>query len=431
MRTVYRIAAPLAALTMLSGAAMADTTADALLKVLVRKGILTQEEAGAVKAEAEKEVTPPAAPTPKEAPKPTAPKYSLSGYIRARAAFQKYANPSSQFSDRRTRLTLKSAGETSRGVISWEVGPATSSLRDGYWEWNATPAVKKVSGLTLKAGQYMKPFGLENERSDRDTEFPACPVGIATFFPNQRDLGLQLSKGLDRNTDLSFAVMNGNGSGSATALGKDDDNYKDVLLRLTHSVKKVGTFAITGYRGRNTIAPVAAVAAVTGFDDLNGNGVRDPGESTVIISPGKAAVPGFNGDRNRFGLDAVLDNVLGGQVRTEYIRAKDVATNLGAGAKYANADAQAWFVYYGHPVASDNTVAVRYDVYDPDVNNDYRLLGDGEVKTFGVVGIHQVSEAFKLSLAWERPRITRYAPSSKTAQTRNEDVLTLQGQYQF
>ena len=397
----------LVGLAMLAGwqPVRADVTADALLKVLVRKGVLTQEEATAVKAEAAKdsETTTAAGKDSTAALQASVAKIqktTVSGYVQFRATSQKYARPSTQLMDRRARINFKNTSDTGRLTIAFEGAPTGVALYDGYYDWFVTPNKGKTLGTTLRAGQFVKAFGLEIETPTPDLEMPELPTGWGVLFPCYRDVGLQVYGGIGPNTRVDLAVLNGNGAGSINLTNRDNDNYKDILLRVRHTVPNVGEFALSGYRGRNTVAGTGGAANITG-------------------------------DRNRLGIAGVFPNVAGGQLRAEYIAARDLTTNLGTGAKLGTADARAWQATYVYPVTPKTKIALRYDSWDPDIHNTYRLNGDGEVNTIGVTGIQQISDQFKLSLSLERPHIKRWDATSKTAQARNDDVLTVQGQYRF
>lgn len=379
----------------------ADVTADALLKVLVRKGVLTDDEAAAVKAEAAKE------PTVKPAEKDAGAavqatlaklqKTTVAGYIQTRLTSAKYAQPSTQLMDRRARVTVKNTSDFGKLTIALEGAPTAFALYDAYYDRLLTQPKGKTAGTNLRVGQFVKPFGLEMETSPADLELPELPCGWAALFPGYRDVGAYTTLGVDPSTLVDLGVMNGNGAGNINYPDRDNDNYKDLLARIRYSVRNVGQFAVSGYRGQNTVA----------------------------------GTPNITGDRNRWGVAGVFPNVVGGQLRLEYIGAQDLTANLGTGAKQGTADAVAWMATYVYPIAAKDKLVVRYDEFDPDTHNTYRLDNDGEVKTIGVVGIHQVTDQFKLSLALEHPRAHRWNATTKTAPARNEDVLTLQGQYKF
>lgn len=403
LRQLSKWVAALIGLAVLSGfqPVRADVTADALLKVLVRKGVLTDEEAAAVKAEAAKETA--ARPVEKDASAvlqaavAKLQKTTVSGYVQARVTSAKFAQPSTQLMDRRARVTIKNTSDYGKLTIALEGAPTAVSLYDAYYDRLLTQPKGKTAGLTLRVGQFVKPFGLEMETSPADLESPELPCGWGVFFPGYRDVGASASVGVDPNTLIDLAVLNGNGAGSINLTNRDNDNYKDLLARIRYTLPNVGQFAVSGYRGENTVA----------------------------------GTPNITGNRNRWGVAGVFPNVVGGQLRLEYIEAQDLTTNLGTGAKLGQADAMAWAATYVYPLSAKNKVAVRYDEFDPDTHDTYRLDNDGEVKTIGVVGMHQVTDQFKLSLALEHPRAHRWNATTKTAPARNEDVLTLQGQYKF
>lgn len=404
MRYSQRWMASLIGLAMLAGwhPAQADVTAEALLRVLVRKGVLTQEEAAAVKSEAAKEDAA-GAENPTAALQASVAKMqktTVNGYVQFRATSQKYAQPSTQLLDRRARVTVKNTSDIGRLAITLEGCPTAVALYDGFYDLFVTPNAGKKLGTTLRLGQFAKSFGLEMETAPADLEMPELPTGWGVLFPGYRDVGAQVYGGIDPRTRYDFAVLNGNGAGSIKFDNRDNDNYKDLLLRLRHTVPNVGEFALSGYRGQNTVAGTGGAASITG-------------------------------DRNRWGIAGIFPNVAGGQLRAEYIAARDLTTNLGAGAKFATADARAWQATYVYPVTPKTKAVLRYDSWDPDTHNTYRPGGDGEVDTIGVTGIQQLSDQFKLSLSLERPRVKRWDSTTQKASARNEDLLTFQGQYRF
>jgi hypothetical protein len=379
----------------------ADVTADALLKVLVRKGVLTEDEAAAVKAEAAQETA--AKPAEKDANAALAATVAklqnttVTGYVQFRATSQKYAQPSTQLMDRRARVTLKNTSDFGKLTISLEGAPTAVSLYDAYYDRVLTQPKGKTAGITLRAGQFVKPFGLEIETSPADLESAELPAGWAVLFPAYRDVGAVATVGVDPDTLVDFGVLNGNGAGSINLTNRDNDNYKDLLARVRYTLSNVGRFAVSGYRGQNTVA----------------------------------GTPNITGDRNRWGIAGVFPNVVGGQLRLEYIGAQDLTTNLGTGPKMATADAVAWMATYVYPVAPKDKIAVRYDDWDPDTHDTYRRDDDGHVQTIGLVAMHQVTDGFKLSLGLEHPRAHRWNAVTQTAPVRSEDTLTLQGQYRF
>jgi len=135
LRQLSKWVAALAGLAVVSGMqpVRADVTADALLKVLVRKGVLTEDEAAAVKAEAAQETA--AKPAEKDANAALAATVAklqnttVTGYVQFRATSQKYAQPSTQLMDRRARVTLKNTSDFGKLTISLEGAPTAGRPR--------------------------------------------------------------------------------------------------------------------------------------------------------------------------------------------------------------------------------------------------------------------------------------------------------------
>ena len=122
---------------------------------------------------------------------------------------------------------------------------------------------------------------------------------------------------------------------------------------------------------------------------------------------------------------------MGGTFRVEFVQARDLTNNLGAGLPRATAPAQAWQALYTHNLGEQYVIALRYDEFDPDTRNRVRLGGDGEVRTIGLVGIRQIGENIRFTLALERPRLTLFDKATQTSKHRNDDTVTFQGQFRF
>jgi hypothetical protein len=105
-------------------------------------------------------------------------------------------------------------------------GAAEELVNDAFVEFYLTP------GITLRAGQFIKPFGFDVPRSSADREFPERGMFAGYFFPGQRDRGLMLiwDAGADaaalRNTHVYAALLNGN------RFFADRDSHLDALFRV-------------------------------------------------------------------------------------------------------------------------------------------------------------------------------------------------------
>src|SRR5262245_22590272 len=62
-----------------------------------------------------------------------------------------------------------------------------------------------VDGLTLRAGQFVKPFGFDVQQSSSEREYPERAIFEGYFFPGERDRGVML-RWDRRNTVFSTAL---------------------------------------------------------------------------------------------------------------------------------------------------------------------------------------------------------------------------------
>lgn len=359
-------------------------------------------------------------------------KLAITGYLQSRTTWQDDATPLSNLFVRRARLNVRYTGDRSRMALSFDGGQNAVTINDAYLDVNLTRNRGQRPGLVLRAGQFFRPFGFEIERNEAEREFPERPAGWAVFFPGNRDQGFDLSMGLGPATIANVALVNGGGTSSASLPFKDPDDHKDVMVRLRHTLFHPRIdLAASYYAGRQTVAGTAAVAAQTGFVDQNGNGVKDPDEPTVVISPAKAAKAAIEGDRNRWSLAVNAYDLAGGTLRAEYVGAEDLTTNLGSGASRVTATARAWYAQYLRYAGAGFTVGARYDAFDPDVDDTVRLKDDGAQTTLGLLVLRMIGDNVRASLAWEKPRLTAYDKTSQTVSHMDDPVWTLQLLYRF
>lgn len=357
-------------------------------------------------------------------------KLEITGYVQTRLVYQNDATPLTNLLVKRARLNVRHTGDRSRLAISFDGGQGSVSIMDAYFDVTLIQNRGQRQGAILRAGQFMRPFGFEIERGEAEREFPERPAGWTVFFPGNRDQGSDLSMGLAPTTIANIAVVNGNGT--ATSVFKDTDDHKDVMVRLRQTLFQPRIdLALSGYLGRQTTAATAAQSAQTGFVDENGNGVQDTGEPTVVVSPAKAAKAAIEGDRNRWGIALNAYDLVGGTLRGEYVGGKNLTTNLGSGPSQAVATAYAWYVQYLRYMGAGFTLGVRFDQFDPDIDDDVRLRNDGAQRTFGFLALRWIGDSVRLSLAWERPRVTTYNKTSKTVLHTDDPVWTVQGLYRF
>lgn len=326
---------------------------------------------------------------------------SVSGYIQARATLQEGATPESNLFVRRARLNLRHGFDRGRFALSFDGGQNQSTVKDAYFDLFLTRNEGQRQGLVLRSGQFLRPFGFEVERSAPDREFPERPFGWGVLFPGNRDQGFDLSYGLNERTILNAAIVNGGGTSTTSLSFRDADDDKDVLGRVRHSLFSPRIdLAASIYRGRQTV-------------------------------PAAGTSPAFEGDRNRWSLAANVYDLAGGTLRAEYVGADDLTTNLGPGPARATAPAVAWYAAYVHPIGASTSLGIRYDEFDPDTDDRRRLGGDGEQQTLGAVVLRSVGDPIRLSLTWERPRVTTFDRVHGVSVETGHSLWTFQAQLRF
>lgn len=89
-------------------------------------------------------------------------------------------------------------------------GGAVELVNDAFVEYYPNAAV------TIRAGQFVKPFGFDIQQSSSVRESPERGIFAGYFFPGQRDRGLMVTAKLDRlgnlwhGTQIFAAALNGN-----------------------------------------------------------------------------------------------------------------------------------------------------------------------------------------------------------------------------
>lgn len=357
----------------------------------------------------------------------------VTGYVQGRGLYSHNGLPKSNLFVRRARLNLRHTGDAGGFALSFDGGQNSVTVKDAYADWAITKARGQRAGIVLRAGQFFRPFGYEVERSATVREFLERPVAWGVLFPGNRDQGFNLSVGVTPALVADFAVVNGGGTSTTALSFRDADDRKDLVARVRYSFfAPRADLALSFYDGEQTIAGTAAVAATNGFVDSNGNGVKDEGEPSVVISPAKAAVPAIHGSRDRVGAALNLYNLAGGTLRAEWIEARDLTTNLTTtGGRLREADVRTWYAQYTRALPRDFAVGLRYDLFDPDSDDEIRLDGDGEQRTLDLVCSRTWGDFITISALWEHQEIDTYKKPIKKSDRSINDPLTVQVQYVF
>jgi len=316
-----------------------------LLNVLIKKGVVTQQEADsiraeqAIKAQAKKET--------KFGVTSNTKALQISGLVQAR--YQGFAQSTSNNSFDLHRVRLIVSGSVTN---DWSYYTQTELAGPGVKLVDAYTSLKAGDYLKINAGQFKIPFSLESLTSDAQLEFidrsqvVEALVGrskdvISVTPGNQqgRDIGLWINGSFAKLTegylfDYSFGVFNGAGY-DVTA---DNNNRKDI-------------------GGRFSIHPVKDLILSADFY----NGVANYG------------TPPKNQKRNRGGFDARY--VIGPlSLTAEYDKGTDGSIKR-----------DGWFGQAGYFVIPKKLqLAAKYDTYDPNktVFTDRTWIYTGGVNYF-------------------------------------------------
>lgn len=142
-----------------------------------------------------------------------------------------------------TRIEVRWSGRVSPKIgagleMQFHPAPAGSPeeiVNDAFLEFYP------VKGLTLRAGQFVKPFGFDVQQSSSEREYPERAMFEGYFFPGERDRGVMLRWYIDRdqhpiirNTTISAAVLNGN------RFFSDVDRRLNTVLRVRRMLPNLG-----------------------------------------------------------------------------------------------------------------------------------------------------------------------------------------------
>lgn len=315
---------------------------DVLIRHLVEKQVITEDDAGDIRAEIEKiekDLHAAEAEKQKKAPKPVTAKAPLrmSGYTHVRYQQSDEAGFNDGLDIRRARLTLSSepaenmeyrvqldfAGSRRALTGASFTAPATLNTQNGSFSrptvLDAQIGYKLSSAVKVAVGQFKVPFGQENLTSGTALEAINRSQVTESLVPG-RDIG---SQGRDQgimfsgrhllgatNLDWQAGLFNGTGINSS-----DDNSRKDIALRTAFTgIAPKLTLAAAYYDGRSTSAHLK---------------------------------------RNRLGLEAAWQ-WNDWTAKGEYIQAKDDATRR-----------EGYHLLAGKMLGERNQAVLRYDWLDP------------------------------------------------------------------
>jgi phosphate-selective porin OprO and OprP len=208
----------------------------------------------------------------------------LRGYVQADSRFY----PSSEAVTSVDNLLIRRARPILEGVVGryfeFRIMPdfagSTPTLFDAYWDGKFTPQ------LTVRAGKFKPPVGLERLQSATDVTF--AERGLPTNLVPSRDVGLQLSGDISEGL-LAYQVGVFNGVADLANGGDDLSSAKDFVGRLFIQPFKSGSFRPLGF----------GFAASTGLErgSVTTSGLpsyRSPGQQTIFRYNSSTTTPANN-----------------------------------------------------------------------------------------------------------------------------------------
>ncbi|MDB5138008.1 MAG: hypothetical protein JWP37_4611 [Mucilaginibacter sp.] len=302
---------------------------DELLNLLIKKNLLTQQEADSLRSDL----------AVKEQQKRDKEKENqhnisigskalqISGLVQARYQGFEQSGVNNAFDLHRARLDAKGNITDQWSYEVYTEFAATTKLLDAYTSY------KIADFLKFSAGQFKIPFSYENLTSDSQLEFvdrSQVIEGLAgrskDIIGNQngRDIGAQIGGSFARINnrylfDYTFGVFNGAGYDVTT----DNNNHKDIVARLgVHPIKNLD-FGGSLYRGQDI-----------------------PAATTKVPNPTTQA-------RNRYGIDGRY--VIGPLSFTaEYAHGTD-----------GTVQKDGWYAQAGYFILPKLQLVAKYDTFDP------------------------------------------------------------------
>jgi hypothetical protein len=249
--------------------------------------------------------------------------------------------------------------------------------------------VPPIAQLTI--GEFDLPFGFDLVQSPRTRWFMERSTVSRALWPGEPDVGARLSGGI-AFARYAFAVTNGEPLDEKSGFSLQDPNgNKDITGRLGAEAKAGDSFVVSGgisyNRGKGFHPGTDATKPTFSWNDMNGNGLVDPGE--LVGVPGQAAVPSSSFSRWAVGADVQLQlkTLLGWSILTgEVIMASNLDRNtfiadplagnpvlndpVPTGSTSAGPSLRELGFYVGltQEITPYGVIGFRYDMYNPNAD---------------------------------------------------------------
>jgi phosphate-selective porin len=327
-------------------------------------------------------------------------KIKLSGYVQAQYEsygkdLEKTNGYNSTFFVRRARIKFTyEATDGVKFVLQPDFSTNALSLKDAY----AVINIPKLKDFTLWAGQMNRP-NYEVEYSSGQREVLERSRVTRAIYPGEREIGVKLEySGSQIPLKFQIMAMNGNFSGSQA---KDVDSKKDLMGRLTYSIKVPGAglgidFGVNGYLGGNLAKTNPYIRKSDGTaDSINISGYLDKKWAGSEIQ--------------------IFADILGGMaLKGEYVTGiNSTASTVSYSATMAQKKADpnklknfsGYYLYFIKNIGQKNQFVAKYDFYDPNT----KLKGDAAgsdiyYKTLTLAWQYYLNDFIRISLNYEMPK---------------------------
>jgi hypothetical protein len=256
------------------------------------------------------------------------------------------------------RMELRWAGRVSDSLgMGYEIqyhpapeGAAEELVNDAYVEYYASEAV------TLRVGQFVKPFGFDIQHSSSDRESPERGIFAGYFFPGQRDRGVMMAADIGDLARWSSGVSVYAGMFNGNRFFNDNNDELNYNFRIRKSFDAL---------------PLAVGASIQ--------------RGTQILPPGVSG----GADEDLYGID--IQYVIGRLgIRGEYVRGDMPSTLLGLEPEFApaftpGATSSGAAAFFNYNLTSNDDIYWRWDRFegDPVTGNDISAFNLGYVRRIG------------------------------------------------
>jgi hypothetical protein len=284
-----------------------------------------------------------------------------------------------RFSIRRARVEMD--GEWEYAAMALQLDANTTNgpqvdLRKAEASLQYRPDRTRPPILMATLGLFDTPFGYELVEPAHQRWFMERSVASQALWPGEPDLGLRVS-GAVGFFRWTIAGLNGNPLGTTYAL-QDPLSKKDVLFRFGFDTLVHDDLHLAGdvsaIRGTGFDPGTAASAPTLQFTDLNGSGMVQPTDYSVIEA--KAATPSLPFDRYAVGADVRghYRSALGvTTISAEFVLAANMDRGLYVANPIANGGADerelGFCVGATQEITRYGLVGFRYDYYNPNLDS--------------------------------------------------------------